>query len=154
MSTEYPKAKWGDWELEYFRAPFRPPVPATYVLVFLWRDNRTLLIRMPERGWCIPGGKVERGEDSRRAAIREVHEETGAKIADIRLMGSYKLSKNDEVRWTDVFTARIAEFDEIHEQSEATEKGFYSMEEIPRVYFTWNPLFEILFRESLEQLET
>ncbi|HWP30449.1 MAG TPA: NUDIX domain-containing protein [Fimbriimonadales bacterium] len=153
MVRKYPKAKWEEWEVEFFPAPFRPPTPASYVLVFLWKGDKTLLSYIPERGWCIPGGKVKTNEDSRDAAIREAYEETGAKIADIQFMGSYKLSKNGEVRWADVYTSKITELDEIPEGSEATNRGFYSLEEIPHVYFAWNPLFEILFLESFEKLK-
>lgn len=152
MVRRYPKAKWNGWELEFFPAPLHPPIPVSYVLVFLWKENKTLLSYIPERGWCIPGGKVRTDEDSRHAAIREAYEETGAKIADVQFMGSYKLSKNGEIRWADIYTSKITELDEIPEGSEATDRGFYAMEEIPHVYFAWNSLFEILFRESSEKL--
>lgn len=153
MAKEYPKAKWNGWELEFFPLPFRPPIPSIYVLIFVWKENKALLSYIPGRGWCIPSGKVKTGEDSKQAAFREVYEETGAKIAELQIMGSYKLTKNEVVQWADVYAAKVAKLDAIPKESEARCRNFYSMDEIPRVYFAWSSLFEILFRESLEKVK-
>ncbi len=43
----------------------------------LWRDDKVLLVKRPEGVWALPGGKVEPGETTAQAAVREVLEETG-----------------------------------------------------------------------------
>jgi len=47
--------------------------------------GQILLIRHPRRGWELPQGHVESGEDLLTAATREVREETGIEIRIDRL---------------------------------------------------------------------
>lgn len=53
--------------------------------------DRILLVRRgqePERGrWSIPGGRVEPGETSQDAVVREVFEETGVRVLVTGLAG-------------------------------------------------------------------
>jgi 8-oxo-dGTP pyrophosphatase MutT (NUDIX family) len=67
------------------RATFR-----LVVHVLLERDGRVLLLRRRGTGiadgaWAPPGGHVEPGETPRRAAVRELAEETGLELAVERL---------------------------------------------------------------------
>lgn len=64
-------------------------IPRT--LVFIINGNRVLLINQSNRDkfgydkWNGVGGHIERGENPLEAAIREVYEETGLKIKDLKL---------------------------------------------------------------------
>ncbi|MFK3734725.1 NUDIX domain-containing protein [Streptomyces sp. NPDC088090] len=52
-------------------------------------DGRVLLIKRgwdPYEGhWALPGGHVDRGETGLRAAVRELEEETGVRVAEDEL---------------------------------------------------------------------
>lgn len=54
--------------------------------------GRILLIRRgtePGRGlWSVPGGRVEPGETTAEAAVRETHEETGLRVVVASLAGT------------------------------------------------------------------
>lgn len=50
-------------------------------------DGRVLLVRPRGRGWEMPGGRVEPGEDVVEAVIREVDEETGCTVDAPVLLG-------------------------------------------------------------------
>ena len=66
-------------------------IPRT--LVFITRDDRVLLLRgaPSKRIWANKyngiGGHIERGEDIYAAALREVREETGLEVDNLRLVG-------------------------------------------------------------------
>ena len=52
--------------------------------------GRLLLVRSPRRGWEMPGGQVEIGESLEAAAKREVLEECGVEVGDLKLCGIFQ----------------------------------------------------------------
>lgn len=67
-------------------------------------DGRILLVRdRGKRIFSLPGGKIERGEDARRAALRELQEETGINLTRaVRLFKHVGGSRVHEVFKSDV----------------------------------------------------
>jgi ADP-ribose pyrophosphatase YjhB (NUDIX family) len=60
------------------------------VRTLMVKDDKVWLVRhtyLP--GWFMPGGGLKRGETLEQAARREAHEETGAKLGEVTLMGVY-----------------------------------------------------------------
>ena len=52
--------------------------------------GRVLLIRRGDgRGWSLPGGVMEPGEELAGCLVREVQEETGLQVEPVRLVGIY-----------------------------------------------------------------
>jgi 8-oxo-dGTP diphosphatase len=79
------------------------------------RDSlgRILLIRRgtePGRGlWSVPGGRVEPGETTAEAAVRETHEETGLRVVVEGLAGTVeRAGPNGEVFVIDDHVASVA----------------------------------------------
>ncbi|PKN31335.1 MAG: DNA mismatch repair protein MutT, partial [Deltaproteobacteria bacterium HGW-Deltaproteobacteria-20] len=54
-------------------------------------DGKYLMIRRADTGtWSMPGGTLEWGETVRDALVREVREESGARVLEVgRLVGVY-----------------------------------------------------------------
>ncbi len=68
----------------------------------LERPNEVLLIRrasnIPKGGrWCFPGGHLERGETSRHAVIRELHEELGLIVQPVSRLGLIRVEDSGHV---------------------------------------------------------
>ena len=59
------------WVVAWVTPSGSPPAPIDTV------ESCWLMVCNIERGWELPGGWVEDGEDSEMAALREVFEETG-----------------------------------------------------------------------------
>jgi 8-oxo-dGTP diphosphatase len=54
-------------------------------------EARVLLaLRRELRGWELPGGRAEPGEDERAALVREIREETGLAVEPGELVGEYR----------------------------------------------------------------
>jgi ADP-ribose pyrophosphatase YjhB (NUDIX family) len=79
--------------VEYYHQRDKPEANSLAPTVFaVVRDlgGRILLVRRMDTGnWELPGGRVEIGESATAAAVREVREESGVRIAVTRFAGLY-----------------------------------------------------------------
>lgn len=67
------------------QAAVRPADPGDVAIVVCFEDRsrrRFLMVRHGDRGWELPGGRVEAGESAAGAAVREFAEETGHRLVD------------------------------------------------------------------------
>jgi len=108
---------------------FRPKTLG--VRVMLIRNGEVLLVRqtyMP--GWFMPGGGVKRNETLEDAARREAHEEIGAQMGKLTLLGAYtnfdafKSDHNALFLCTDFTLGR-------KQDSEIAEARFFPLDALP-----------------------
>ncbi|MCW5936091.1 MAG: NUDIX domain-containing protein [Fimbriimonadaceae bacterium] len=150
--SRFPSGRYGRQLLEFFPAPFRAPLRAFAALVFPWCGDEVLLCNIEDRGWCIPSGRVEPNETSLEAAAREAREEAGAVLQDILYLGCYRISERGEVRWADVYAARVKELVDIPAEFESMGRMYVTVDQLPEIYHLWNPLTEAIFDYSAEVL--
>ncbi len=111
------------------------------------RDGKFLLAQRaiePMRGrWSIPAGFMENGETVEQAAMREVREETGARV---ELLGPYSIFSVPQMNQVYIiFRARLMEFIEPH-GDETEQLSFVSANEIPWSELTYPAIGQILCR--------
>ncbi|WP_373893127.1 RNA deprotection pyrophosphohydrolase [Virgibacillus natechei] len=78
-----------------------------HVWVVCRHKDDWLLTKHKGRGYEFPGGNVEDGETARKAAVREVMEETGGKVEDISYIGQYYVAGKTETIIKNVYFAQI-----------------------------------------------
>jgi 8-oxo-dGTP diphosphatase len=78
-----------------------------HVWVICRYQDAWLLTKHKERGLEFPGGNVEAGETAEEAAIREVKEETGADVKNIRYIGQYFVDGKRDTIIKNVYFAEV-----------------------------------------------
>ena len=107
----------------------------------VWRGERVLLIRRgkpPRAGqWSLPGGAQQLGETLAEAITREVREETGLELADLRLLTTVDLIEREpdgrvRYHYTLVdFTAEAADGEPVA-GDDAAAVGWFALDELRR----------------------
>jgi 8-oxo-dGTP diphosphatase len=91
--------------LSFSRTPFSNEPKHVWILC-RYRD-KWLLTDHRERGLEFPGGKVEEGETPESAAVREVMEETGGEVDNLRYIGQYKVIGKGKTIIKNIYFATI-----------------------------------------------
>lgn len=111
--------------------------PSVGVAVLIWRGGKALLYeRRGSHGhgtWSIPGGHLEFGESWEACAIREVKEEVGIEIKNVRFLAATN----------DIFTAEGKHYVSIWMEAEWASGEPVSMEPDKVVGIAWRPLTDL-----------
>jgi 8-oxo-dGTP diphosphatase len=117
--------------------------PGIGIGVFIWRGGKFLMQqRIGAHGagtWSLPGGKLDFGESWEACGAREVFEETGVVIKNIRYLAvTNDIFEQENKHYVTIWLESDWQTNEpeIKEPDKLTAAGWYTFEELP------NPLFE------------
>lgn len=98
-------ANGGEVHLSFQRNSFKER--PLHVFIICRYKGKWLLTNHKERGLEFPGGKLEAGESIEQAAIREVFEETGARIRNLHFVGEYEVKSPSNSFVKAIFFAKV-----------------------------------------------
>ena len=117
------RARWGLIRLS------QPTFTVSAGAIVLNRNNEVLLLKHILRagtGWGIPGGFLDHGEQPDAAVRREVLEETGIEISDVRFVKMHTVNRHIEV----IYSA-LSDGEPRVLSPEITELGWFRTDSLP-----------------------
>lgn len=108
------------------------------VRVIVYRDDGKILLvrsRFSRQEWALSGGGVNRNESYEQAAVREVLEEIGLKIHNMRYLGKANSHESYAKFSVQVFAAHASNCD-IKCNFEIMEARWFNMNYLPEEYYT------------------
>ncbi len=119
---------------------------AKHVLVLPFYQDRLIFTRHRIRGIELPGGKVEAEETPLAAAVREVYEEIGASLTEIKQIGQYIVDLPNGRMVKSIYLATIYELLPI--QFETDTEGPIWYDQLP-TYVQDNPEFSVYMKDEV-----
>jgi 8-oxo-dGTP pyrophosphatase MutT (NUDIX family) len=138
-----------------------PPVErCSTAFGFVFVGEKILLTRLRDRDWDIPGGVIDPGETPETTAIREVWEETYAKVKIIEPIGIQEIEllgpKPEGYRWPYPISVQVYYLCELvklysfEPNHESSERRFFSPEEARLVHTMEN--HDLIYEEGLRRV--
>lgn len=116
--------------------------PSVGIGVFVFKDNRFLMgRRIGSHGkdtWSVPGGHLEFGETFEECAAREVMEETGVKIKNVRFyttVNNIFYDENHHSVTIFMFSDWAGEKPKVTEPDKFVDIGWYDFKNLPKPLF-------------------
>ena len=119
----------------------RPAVTADCVVITKEKEPKVLLIQRgnePFKGcWAFPGGFMNMDETAEQCAVRELEEETGLKVSNIRQIGAYsKVDRDPRGRTVTVaYLALIDNAEKVKGLDDAAKAQWFSLSQLPTLAF-------------------
>ena len=107
------------------------------VRVIVYRDDGDILLvknRFSRQEWALPGGGVNRNESYEQAAVREVLEEIGLRVHNLRYLGKANSHESYAKFSVRVFAAHASNYD-IKCNFEIMEARWLNMNYLPKEYY-------------------
>ncbi len=134
----------------------RPAVTADCIVMTKEKDPKVLLIERghePFKGcWAFPGGFMNMDETTEQCAIRELEEETGLKVNEIKQIGAYSKVDRDP-RGRTITIAYLALVDKplpVRGQDDAAKAQWFSIKNLPKLAFDHEDIMKDVLHRHFE----
>ncbi|MBW2567361.1 MAG: NUDIX domain-containing protein [Deltaproteobacteria bacterium] len=119
-----------------------PKTPRVGIGVIIEKKGQVLLIKRTNvhgaGTWSTPGGHLEYGESPEECAVREVKEETGMNIGDVKFRGiTNDLFEASEKHYITIWMAgrHLSGEPVVSADGEASDVGWFSWDALPKPLF-------------------
>ena len=119
----------------------RPAVTADCIVITKEEEPKGLLIQRGgepfKGGWAFPGGFMNMDETTEQCAVRELEEETGLRVSNIRQIGAYSKVDRDP-RGRTITVAYLAVVNEpiaVTGQDDAAKAEWWPISDLPHLAF-------------------
>ena len=119
----------------------RPAVTADCVVIAKENEPKVLLIQRgnePFKGyWAFPGGFMNMDETTEQCAVRELEEETGLKVTEIKQIGAFsKVNRDPRGRTITVaYLAIIDKVENVKGLDDAAKAQWFPISALPKLAF-------------------
>lgn len=111
--------------------------PKTFgVKVVIRNGGEVLMIKNSYGGWnkwMFPGGGVNKGENFEEAAKREIKEEVGVDLIDVRKVGEYTSNKEYKKDTVFVFLSEVSSKNFKLDNKEIAEAQWFGLDNLPEI---------------------
>jgi 8-oxo-dGTP diphosphatase len=126
----------------------RPAVTADTVVIAKGAEPQVLLVQRgnePFKGcWAFPGGFMNMDETTEQCAVRELEEETGLKVNEVRQIGAYSKPDRDP-RGRTITVAYLAVIDTpvaVKGQDDAAKAEWFPLTALPPLAFDHSDIMQ------------
>ena len=130
----------------------RPAVTADCIVITRGAEPKVLLIQRggePFKGdWAFPGGFMNMDETTEQCAVRELEEETGLRVSNIRQIGAYSKVDRDP-RGRTITVAYLAVVNEpiaVTGQDDAAKAEWWPISDLPHLAFDHYDIMQDVIR--------
>lgn len=139
------------WSVQIVKAESLPSVAEVTAVAIVARLNDKILFIRNKRGWDIPGGHVEKGDETiEQAARRELLEEACVQGREFRLVG-YLVSDLylDKETYIPILLTEVTALRKFDPRHETEKRRLMTLEECKEFYYGNPLLIEELLRVAL-----
>ncbi len=121
-----------------------PRAALTVDAIVYFVEEKTTKVLLIERGrdpfknkWALPGGFIEMDETLEKACIRELEEETGLAVKEMKQFRAYDAVDRDPRHRTIsvVFSAKLDAEQKVKGSDDASNAAWFSLDELPELAF-------------------